>query len=91
MQIGGGREPDADQVVRDEVVALQDGGEQGADPLVHVSGLVLIQLDGSTDRSYRHVVLLALSYVSRLLSACVIFLHDQPRGAARRAAGVLSQ
>ncbi|GAA2981380.1 hypothetical protein Sfulv_10860 [Streptomyces fulvorobeus] len=59
MQVRGGREPDADQVVGDEAVALQDGGEQGADPLVHVSGLVPLQLDGSTDRSYRHVVLLA--------------------------------
>ncbi|GGV81636.1 hypothetical protein GCM10015535_21650 [Streptomyces gelaticus] len=80
MQVGCGREPDADQIVRDKTVALQDGVEQGTDPLVHVPGLVLFQLDGSADRSYRHVVLLGSSYVSRLLSACVISLPGQPRG-----------
>jgi len=54
VQIGGRREPDADQVVRGERVPLQDGGEQLADLLVHVAGLVPFQLDGSPDRSYRH-------------------------------------
>ena len=37
-----------------ERVALQDGGEQLADLLVHVAGLVPFQLDGAPDRSYRH-------------------------------------
>ncbi|GGP31997.1 hypothetical protein GCM10018980_68040 [Streptomyces capoamus] len=59
MQVGGGREPDADQVVGGEPVPLQDGGEQGLDPLPHVTGLVPVQLDGSPDRSYRHGLLLA--------------------------------
>src|SRR6478735_7253035 len=72
VQVGGGGEPDTDQVVGDELVALQDRGEQLAHPLVHVSGLVPLELDGSTDCSYRHVVPL-------VASCCVPF---QPRGAA---------
>ncbi|GFH37141.1 hypothetical protein SCWH03_33750 [Streptomyces pacificus] len=58
MQIRCGGEPDADEVVRREPVALQDGGEQLTDLLVHVPGLVPFQLDGSPDGSYRHLALL---------------------------------
>src|SRR5690606_14766556 len=54
VQVGGGREPDADQVVGVQTVALQNGGEQRADLLRHVTGLVPFQLDGPTDRAYRH-------------------------------------
>ncbi|GGU62991.1 hypothetical protein GCM10010498_20550 [Streptomyces cavourensis] len=66
MQIGGGGEPDADQVVGDQLVAFQDGREQLTDPLLHVSGLVPLQLDGASDRSYRHV-LTPRSFTSALL------------------------
>src|SRR5690606_4694318 len=54
VQVGGGREPDADEVVRGQTVALQEGGQQRADLLLHVSGFVPFQLDGAPDRSYRH-------------------------------------
>nr|WP_247194687.1 hypothetical protein [Streptomyces sp. LBUM 1488] len=54
VQVGGGSEPDADQVVRGEFVALQDRGEQLAHLLVHVPRLVPVELDGAPDRSYRH-------------------------------------
>ncbi|CAM5687568.1 hypothetical protein SVIOM74S_04819 [Streptomyces violarus] len=43
-----------DQVLGGEVVALQDGREQGPHLLVHVPGLVPFELDGAPDRSYRH-------------------------------------
>ncbi|GGV12162.1 hypothetical protein GCM10010275_61550 [Streptomyces litmocidini] len=46
------------------MVALEDGGEQFLDLLAHVSGLVPFQLDGASDRSYRHVVLLRLRQCS---------------------------
>ena len=56
VQIRRRGEPDADQVVRGECIALQDGGEQLTDLLVHVPGFVPLQLDGAADRSYRHGV-----------------------------------
>ncbi|GES33071.1 hypothetical protein San01_55590 [Streptomyces angustmyceticus] len=55
MEIGGGGEPHADQVVRPEAVAFEEGGEQLADLLLHVLRVVPLQLDGPADRSYRHV------------------------------------
>ncbi|GAO10237.1 selenocysteine lyase [Streptomyces lydicamycinicus] len=64
MQIGGGGEPHADQVVRAQLVALQNGGEQRADLLLHVLRVVPLQLDGPADRSYRHVTA-PLRYVPR--------------------------
>ena len=39
---------------RKEKTMIEDGGEQGPDLLVHVPGLVPLQLDGAPDRSYRH-------------------------------------